>query len=207
MLEGRRISKRKRSVEKKLIGWREWLALPDLGIDNIKAKVDTGARTSAIHAFNIREIEKHGRPHVEFSVHPVQRRREPVVQSCAEILEKRLITSSNGSKSLRYIIKTQLKLGDETWPIEMSFAKRDQLGFRVLLGRQAIRKRCIVDAGVSYRTGKPDVAQTMPVVNQGDGLFHIASVANPEQAENLFERHEQIIDDDPRFTEEEIVGG
>lgn len=151
---GKGMKKKTKISPRLIIGWREWLSFPDLGIDRIKAKIDTGARTSAIHAFDIREFERDGESYVEFLVHPAQRRKKPEIRCSARVREKRMITSSNGARSERYIIETQLGIGGHFWPIELSLAKRDQLGFRVLLGRQAIRGKCIIDAGSSYKIGK-----------------------------------------------------
>ncbi len=160
------MKKKTKSKEKMIIGWREWLSFPDLGIPAIKAKVDTGARTSAIHAFDIREFTKDGQPFVEFTVHPVQHNRKPEVRCCAAVMDLRMITSSNGGRSRRYIIKTRVRIGERTWPIELSLASRDQLGFRALLGRQAIRKNCIINAGSSYKAGIP--SSTLPNVKKGE---------------------------------------
>ena len=148
-------SPRKRKAEKvvsrAVIGWREWVQLPSLLELPIKAKIDTGARTSAIHAFNISRIEVDGMPWVEFGVHPVQRLRHPEVRCRAPLLDQRMITSSNGHKQLRYIIKTMASIGEVHWPIELSLADRDQLGFRMLLGREAIRRRFVIDPSRSFR--------------------------------------------------------
>lgn len=148
------MTRNSKSAQRLVIGWREWLSFPDLGIDRIKAKVDTGARTSAIHAFDIHEFERDGQSFVEFLVHPAQRRKSPEIRCCAPVHEKRVITSSNGARSERFIIETRLGIGAHSWPIELSLAKRDQLGFRILLGRQAVRGKCIIDAGSSYKIGK-----------------------------------------------------
>lgn len=137
-----------------LIGWREWVALGELGIDRIKTKIDTGARTSALHAFDIRPFTDHGAPHVAFVVHPRQRFRLPAVECVAEVHDQREVTSSSGHKDVRYVILTDITLGGLTWPIEITLADRDPLGFRMLLGRQAVRDRFIIDAGSSYVAGK-----------------------------------------------------
>lgn len=148
------MARKTKALPKLHIGWREWLSFPELGIEKIKAKIDTGARTSAIHAFDIKEFEEDGVTFVSFRVHLLQRRKTKQVSCRAKVLDKRMITSSNGDRVGRYIIETTLKLGDRSWPIELSLASRDQLGFRVLLGRQAIRSKCVVYAGSSYKTGK-----------------------------------------------------
>lgn len=137
--------------EKAVIGWREWVALPELGVDRIKAKIDTGARTSAIHAFGIKPFERDGVHYVRFSLHPVQHHRNPVVDCEARVVDERIVTSSNGKQEHRYVIETTVRLGEEVWPIEMTLTNRDEMGFRMLLGRAAVRRRFVVDPGGSFR--------------------------------------------------------
>ena len=134
-----------------VIGWREWVALPELDVEQIKVKIDTGARTSAIHAFEISPFERNGARYVRFSLHPMQHRRNPVVRCEAPLVDERIVTSSNGKQEHRYVIETTVKLGETTWPIEMTLTNRDEMGFRMLLGRSALRKRFVVDPGGSYR--------------------------------------------------------
>jgi hypothetical protein len=136
--------------KKKLIGWREWVRFPDLAIGRIKAKVDSGARTSAIHAFRITPFTRDGAAYVRFVVHPVQRRRKPEVTCVARIIDQRRITDSGGNAQERYVIRTMLKLGKSSWPIELTLSNRDSMGFRLLIGRQAIRGRYVVDPGRSF---------------------------------------------------------
>jgi hypothetical protein len=138
-----------------VIGWREWVSLPELGIKTIKVKVDTGARSSSLHAYDLEEFERDGAPWIRFSVHPVQRNTSEVVQAEARILEYRRVRSSSGKATRRPVIVTSISLLDKTWPVELTLANRDQMGFRMLLGREAFRKRFLVDAGKSYYGGKP----------------------------------------------------
>jgi len=138
-----------------IIGWREWIKLPDLGIDAIKAKVDTGARTSSLHAFNLEEFVRDGATWVRFEVHPLQRKSQPSIQVEAEVLEYRTIRSSNGIATRRPVIITRANLLGTSWPVELTLASRDAMGFRMLLGREAYRNRFLVDAGRSYFGGKP----------------------------------------------------
>lgn len=138
-----------------VVGWREWVGLPDLRIRRIKAKVDTGARSSSLHAFHVQEFDRDGEPWVRFKVHPVQRKSEPVVEAEAAVLEFRTVRSSSGKAVLRPVIVTHLELLGVTWPVELTLANRDEMGFRMLLGRQAFRGRFLVDAGSSYYAGKP----------------------------------------------------
>ena len=140
--------------EPAVIGWREWVRLPDLAPDDaIKAKIDTGARTSAIHAWDIERVMIDGEPWVRFSLHPRQRDDQHVVTASARLLEEREVRSSNGDVESRCVVSTTLALGGRTWPIELTLTKRDQMGFRMLLGRTAMAGRLRVDPGVSYRAG------------------------------------------------------
>lgn len=141
--------------ERPVIGWREWVGLPDLGVARIKAKIDTGARTSAIHAFEVRPFDRDGRRYLKFWLHPVQHRRQPAVACEAPLIDERVVTSSNGERERRYVIETTVTLGGEAWPIEMTLTNRDEMGFRMLLGRRALRRRFVVDPGSSFkRSGK-----------------------------------------------------
>ena len=138
-----------------VIGWREWIGLPDLGIKNIKVKVDTGARSSSLHAFNQRVFEQEGVKWVRFQVHPVQRKSDKTVEVEAEIVEFRSVRSSSGRSTIRPVIVTNVVLLGITWPIELTLASRDEMGFRMLLGREAFRGRFLVNAGKSFYNGKP----------------------------------------------------
>jgi len=138
-----------------VIGWREWVGLPDFGIESIKVKVDTGARSSSLHAFDLHHFERAGVPWVRFQVHPVQRKREPTVEFEAPVLEVRSVRSSSGKATRRPVIVTHITLLGLTWPVELTLAGRDNMGFRMLLGREAFRRRFLVDAGRSYCGGKP----------------------------------------------------
>lgn len=145
-----RTKKSRKKKQLKVIGWREWLSIPTLGVDRIKAKVDTGARSSAIHAFNVRTFSEHGAPHVSFQLHPVQDRRHPSIEAVAEIRDERMVKSSNGQRELRFVIDVDINMGGLVWPVELTLTDRDPMGFRMLLGREAIRKRFLVDAGRSF---------------------------------------------------------
>lgn len=145
----------KRKQQLPVIGWREWVALPDLGIKSVKAKVDTGARSSSLHAFDVEQFEKNGELWVRFKVHPQQRDNKRTIKTEAKVLEMRSVRSSSGKASVRPVIVTSVTLLHETWPVELTLANRDEMGFRMLLGREAFRKKFLVDAGNSYYGGKP----------------------------------------------------
>ncbi len=134
----------------RVIGWREVVILPQLGIDKIKAKIDTGARSSALHAFNIVEFQRNGKDFIRFQVHPVQRDRITTVTSEAELLEYRKVRNSGGGVQLRPVIMTEIKLGQSSWAIELTLTNRDVMGFRMLLGRQAVRNKFLIDPGRSF---------------------------------------------------------
>ncbi len=148
-------SERIMKKEKKVIGWREWVKLPDLNIPFIKAKVDTGARTSSLHAFNLEIYRKRGQDYVRFSVYPEQRVSKNSIEVEAQIYEFRNVKSSTGHLSRRPVIVTTLELHGESWPIEVTLANRDAMGFRMLLGRESFRRRVLIDAGKSYYSEKP----------------------------------------------------
>ncbi len=138
-----------------IIGWREYVSLPEMHIRAIKAKVDTGARSSSLHAYDIVEFEREGKRWVRFNVHPVQRNDSKIVEVEAPVLDVRGVRSSSGEVADRYVILTTARLLGQEWPIELTLANRDQMGFRMLLGREAIRGRMLVDSGSSYFGGIP----------------------------------------------------
>lgn len=133
-----------------IIGWRERIALPELGIEEIKAKIDTGARSSALHAFDVKLFEQNGHQRVHFKVHPYQRDTSRTIIAEAPLLEQREVRNSGGQAQLRPVILTTVVLGGKQWPIELTLTNRDVMGFRMLLGRQALRKRFLVDVGKSF---------------------------------------------------------
>ncbi len=140
-----------------IVGWREWVALPGLGIARIKAKIDTGARTSALHAFEVDSYQSASGPRVRFLMHPLQNDLNEVVECDAAVIDERLVTDSGGHRERRLVIETLLQIGDQSWPIEMTLTNRDTMQFRMLLGRTAMRRRLLVNPSVSYRTSLASV--------------------------------------------------
>ena len=140
--------------DRRLVGWREWVHLPDLLDDGwIKAKVDTGARTSALHAWDVEDFERDGTAWVRFRLHPRQHDDDHVVVAEAPLLEEREVRSSNGDVELRPVVRTTLALGGRRHDIELTLTKRDQMGFRMLLGRTGMARHLLVDPGSSYLLG------------------------------------------------------
>lgn len=141
------------SEEKTVLGWREWITLPQLGIPWLKAKVDTGARTSALHAFRIDSFTEGGAPWIQFQLHPVQHDTGAIIVCRAPVLERRWVTDSGGHRQKRPVIATDVALGGEVWPIELTLTQRDTMRFRMLLGRTALKGRFTIDPDLSYCLG------------------------------------------------------
>lgn len=136
------------------LGWREWVSLPELGIPGIKAKVDTGARTSALHAFEVTPFTENGVRRVTFRIHPLQGNDKRILVCTADVVDERIVTDSGGHKEQRLVIETLLAIGPHTWPIEITLTARENMLFRMLLGRTAFRGRAQVDPSRSYLVGK-----------------------------------------------------
>ncbi len=137
------------------MGWREWVALPDLGVPWIKAKLDTGARTSAVHAFDLEEFERGGHAWVRYSVHPWQRSDDDAVVTESRVLDRREVRSSSGHVDERYVVAVTLRLRGRPITAEVSLGSRDEMGFRMLVGREALQQGFLVDASQSYVGGRP----------------------------------------------------
>lgn len=154
-----------------IIGWREWVSLPALGVRRTKAKIDTGARSSSLHAFEIEPFDIDGKPHVRFQVHPIQRRDNFVVSCQAEVHDIRMIRSSSGETSERFVIRTPVSWMGESWEIDLTLADRSLMGFRMLIGREAVRGRMLVDPDRSFFGPRPHRHRRHPPSldrNQGD---------------------------------------
>ena len=142
---------------KLLVGWQEWCALPKFNLPAIKAKIDTAAKTSALHASEILPFYQHGELYVNFVVPPLQRSQKFAVPCTAMVIDQRTVKNSGGHKELRYVVKTQIKLGDIIWTIDITLTNRDPMIFRMLLGRDALKGHSIIDPGQIFCHGKLNV--------------------------------------------------
>ncbi len=136
------------------LGWREWVGLPGLGLPAIKAKVDTGARTSALHAFYLEPFRLGGAPWVRFGIHPLRHHPEIVVHAEAPVVDHRQVSDSGGHREGRFVIVTDLRLAGREWPVELTLTNRETMLFRMLLGRTAIAGHALVDPRRSFLTGR-----------------------------------------------------
>ena len=154
---------KKKASDLPVLGWREWVALPGLGIQKIKCKVDTGARTSALHAYFLEPFREDGKRRIRFGIHPVQRRTDVSCVCTADILDQRVVTDSGGHRERRYVIVTDVVIGTYRWPVEITLTDRDTMRFRMLLGRTALHRRFLVNPSTSYRAGPPSPGSREPV--------------------------------------------
>ena len=138
-----------------VVGWREWVALPQAGVDWVKAKIDTGARSSAIHAFDLESYDVDGQEWVRFSIHPWQRSDEDVAELSLPVLDRREVRSSNGQTEQRYAVVLDVTLAGRTLTTVMTLSNRDEMGFRMLIGREALERGFLVDSALSYAGGRP----------------------------------------------------
>jgi hypothetical protein len=132
-----------------IIGFREWISLPDLELVALKAKVDTGAKTSSLHAFDIKLVKRSGVTFVKFKVHPIQKNLDVVVACSAPLVDRRVVTDSGGHKELRYVIHTTIQMGQLKKTIELTLTNRETMKYRMLIGREAL-KQFYIDPSQSY---------------------------------------------------------
>ena len=138
-----------------VVGWREWVSLPQAGVDWVKAKIDTGARSSSIHAFDLEAHDVDGEEWVRFSIHPWQKSDEDHVELSLPVLDRREVRSSNGQTEQRYAVAMDVTLAGRTITTVMTLSNRDEMGFRMLIGREALERGFLVDSSISYAGGRP----------------------------------------------------
>ena len=149
------VTKGKLRPAPEVLGWREWVSLPELGIPAIKAKIDTGARTSALHAFRIESFSRDNSEYVRFWLHPLRNKRQVEIICEAAVLQKRAVKDSGGHSEIRYVIESPVQVGKHLWNIELTLTSREDMMFRMLLGRSAITKaKFRIDPSASYLTGR-----------------------------------------------------
>lgn len=138
-----------------IAGWREWISLPELGVGWVKAKLDTGARTSAIHAWDVEEFVRDGVDWVSFEMHPWQRSDLDAIRAELPVADHRTVRSSTGHEEERIVVNTTVRVVGLDLAAELTLTNRDDMGFRMLVGREALRGAVLVDPGRSYLGGKP----------------------------------------------------
>ncbi len=146
--------------KKIVIGWQEWAALPDIFIPAVKVKVDTGARTSSLHAEDITPFTKNGEKYLRFTVHPIQKDKTISLKCEAQLVDRRHVKSSNGAQEQRPVIRTNIKIGEHEWEIELNLTKRDHMGCRMLLGRNAMQGHIIIDPEEKFLHGRLSIKES-----------------------------------------------
>lgn len=185
------------SQNKLLVGAEEWCRFPDLAIPAVKARVDSGAKTSSLHAINIQSFKRSGMPWVRFDVCPIQNNRKTVVQCEAPVHDRRKVKSSSGTSETRYVIKTTLGIGDSSWEVEVTLTNRDAMGYRMLLGREAMAGRIYVDPEESFLAGDisedelKELYQTKKSPKSGLKIGLLASNPNLYSNRRIIEAGEQ----------------
>ncbi|MGZ4452808.1 MAG: ATP-dependent zinc protease family protein [Nocardioides sp.] len=137
------------------IGWREWVGLPGVGVDWLKAKIDTGAQTSSLHAFGLERFERHGAAWVRFEIHPWQRSTADPIRVELPVHDTRHVRSSSGHTEERHVVLIDVRLCGRVVPAEVTLTRRDAMGFRMLVGRELLKRGFLVDSSASYLGGKP----------------------------------------------------
>jgi ribosomal protein S6--L-glutamate ligase len=173
---------------KLIVGSEEWCSFPSLNIPAIKARVDSGAKTSSMHAFNIHSFKRNGQSWVSFEVHPVQNDRKTTVRCESPIVDRRYVKSSSGTREKRYVISAPLQMGGDVWEIELTLSNRDTMGYRMLLGREAMNGRMLVDPAESFCLGDmaiTEVSQLYGTTEPTAGGLKIGVLAsNPDLYSN-----------------------
>ncbi len=144
-----------KNIKQKTIGWKEWFSLDCLGLPAIKGKIDTGAKTSSLHAFNIENFYLEDVEYVKFDIHPLQKNKKLSRTCYARVVDRRMVSDSSGKKEKRFVIMSDVKIGEKKVRIELTLANRDSMAFRMLLGREAIKQsKLLVDISKSFLCGK-----------------------------------------------------
>ena len=156
------------SPQQSVAGWREWIALPELDVRWVKAKLDTGARSSAIHAYDVEEFERDGAPWVRFQIHPWQRSDLDAVDVELPLIDRRTVRSSTGHEERRLVVQTTVRVLDRDLTAELTLTNRDEMGFRMLVGREALRGAILVDPGRSYVGPRPSRATRRRNLQEAD---------------------------------------
>jgi ribosomal protein S6--L-glutamate ligase len=147
------------NIEKMIIGSEEWCQISQLGIPAVKARVDSGAKTSVLHAFNIQPFKRGTTPWVSFDVHPLQNNRSVFLRCEAPIIDRRMVKNTSGASEKRYVIKVPIRMKDQVWDIELTLTNRDSMGYRMLLGREAMNGKILVDPSASFNLGRVSDAE------------------------------------------------
>lgn len=175
-------------TDKIVIGSEEWFSFPKLGVPAIKARIDSGAKTSSIHAFNIQPFKRNGQPWVSFEVHPLQDNRRAVVRCESPVVDRRIVKSSIGISEKRYVIREPIALGEDTFDIELTLSNRDSMGYRMLFGREAMAGRALVDPDASFRLGDRSAADVRRLYQMSEtersGLRIAVLASNPDLHSN-----------------------
>ncbi|MFZ4714438.1 MAG: ATP-dependent zinc protease [Bacteriovoracaceae bacterium] len=145
--------------EKDILGWREWVSLPDLDLLAIKAKVDTGAKTSSLHAFDIKTFKKSGHLYTKFKIHPLQDSKEVIVNCQAKVVDERVVSDSGGHKEKRLVILTPIMIGKHVFETEITLSDRESMHFRMLLGRATLKKKFLVNPQSSFKLGQTEIQE------------------------------------------------
>ena len=174
--------------DKVIVGSEEWCTFPELGIPTIKARVDSGAKTSALHAVNISPFQKDDENWVKFDINPIQNNTRTVIHCQAPLVDKRIVKSSSGFREQRYVIKSGIQIGETFWEVELTLTNRDSMGFRMLLGREAMSGRLLVDPERKYLMGQPTKEKLKEYYDKSEevktGLRIGVLASNPELYSN-----------------------
>ncbi|MEC4114679.1 30S ribosomal protein S6--L-glutamate ligase [Myroides pelagicus] len=175
-------------LDKVIVGSEEWCSFPTFNIPAIKARVDSGAKTSALHAVNIIPFDKDGEKWVKFDVNPLQNNGKTIISCEAKVVDKRIVKSSSGSRESRYVIRTNIVLNEASWEIEVTLTNRDSMGYRMLLGREAMSGRILVDPEKNFLLGQPTTEKLEEYYNKSKsdkkGLRIGLLASNPELYSN-----------------------